>query len=213
MRLVRTSAAVLTLLSAMNDVAAQGSPRTLVGLWGFEQLLGPEVRGELLLERDGAIWRLRVAGVEVQSRQMGDTVRLSLPGNRGMLRVHVDRASTAMPHVMWVQPAGVSVPYASPVHLTISAPNTWASRVRSADTARPGANQARGRETGLLSGSSNARQAFGDARVKAHDGLRQLIHGRDEGETHGGNDQRVFHQVLSLLFFPEADEKAFHHKK
>lgn len=115
--------------AATAPLYAQVAHRSVEGLWGFEQVLGPDVRGELLLSRERDSWRLRVAGYEVQARQEADTVRLSLPGERGTLRVRVGKPSDVAPHAMWVQPAGSSVPYASPVQLTRAGNNTWRGTV------------------------------------------------------------------------------------
>lgn len=54
----------------------------------------------------------------------------------------------------------------------------------------------------LLCGTDRA-QALRHALVQANDGLRQLVHGGDERQTDGGDDQRVFHQVLPGFVAPD----------
>ncbi|GJG85961.1 hypothetical protein tb265_11420 [Gemmatimonadetes bacterium T265] len=104
----------------------------LLGLWGGEALLGPQVRGDLLLERGGPggrRWTARVAGFEVAADQAGDSVVLRLPGGQGTVRARVsgappDRPTDGMPNGrhgstpdgFWVQPAdGDGPPYATPL--------------------------------------------------------------------------------------------------
>jgi len=40
----------------------QTSAEALAGLWGVEQNLGPQVRGELILDARGPEWRAQIAG-------------------------------------------------------------------------------------------------------------------------------------------------------
>ena len=93
----------------------------LLGLWGGEALLGPQVRGELLLERRGRRWTARVAGFEGAADQAGDSVVLRLPGGQGTVRAWVPSASRSgpagrAPDGFWVQPAGGDgPPYATPL--------------------------------------------------------------------------------------------------
>lgn len=94
----------------------------LLGLWGAESQLGPQVRGALMLERAGHRWSLRVSGFEVNAQQTGDSVVMALPGGQGTLKLWI-RSTT--PQAFWVQPAGVISPYATPVHLRALRANRW----------------------------------------------------------------------------------------
>ena len=105
----------------------------LIGLWGFDHVAGPAISGPLILSRAGDRWHLRVAGYEISSVGAADTVLLELPGGKGTLRVHVRqpkgvRAATA--GALWIQPAGINVSYATPVHLTPASAGAWTGELR-----------------------------------------------------------------------------------
>ncbi|WP_052574525.1 serine hydrolase domain-containing protein [Gemmatimonas aurantiaca] len=97
----------------------------LLGLWGAEPVLGPQVRGGLTLERRGQTWSLRVAGFEVSATQQGDSVVMALPGGQGTLKVWPRTAGDRVPEVFWVQPPGLNASYATPVHLRQARANQW----------------------------------------------------------------------------------------
>ncbi len=103
----------------------------LEGLWGTEALLGPAVRGELLLEQRGDRWTLRAGGLEAAARADADTVRISLPGGAGTLRIRLGGATE--PHAMWIQPSGNLPEYASPVMLRAEGPGAWRGTIRPLD--------------------------------------------------------------------------------
>lgn len=112
------------------DAAAQANPvqahDDLLGLWGAEPQLGPQVRGAITVERLGRTWSLRVGGIEAAAVQQGDSVVVALPGGQGTLRLYL---RTAEPEAFWVQPAGLNAPYASPVHLRRTQTNRWVGTV------------------------------------------------------------------------------------
>lgn len=119
----------LTLLAsatiAHDAGAQQGAVRAgddLLGLWGAEPLLGPQVRGALTLERRGQQWSLRVAGFEVRAEARGDSVVIALPGGQGSLKLWT---RSARPEAFWVQPSGLNASYASPVRLRTESVNRW----------------------------------------------------------------------------------------
>lgn len=119
------------------------------GLWVATRRFGPDVRGRLLLVRDGAAWRAEVAGHAVPARVAGDTVRFALPDSAGSFsgRWARDRAARAGDtraggpragiNGHWVQPRTVAngTPYASPVRLAADGPNRWAGDVVPLDDA------------------------------------------------------------------------------
>ncbi|MEQ1692551.1 MAG: serine hydrolase domain-containing protein, partial [Gemmatimonas sp.] len=123
----------LLLLMCPKPMAAQ-STNALEGLWGFEHDAGPTTRGELLLSRSGTQWTLRLAGFETRAVQYADSVRLTIPGNRGTLRVRLPM-SAAPPEAMWIQPTSASgaSAYASPVRLTVAGHASWRGAVRPVD--------------------------------------------------------------------------------
>lgn len=116
----------------------------LLGLWGGEALLGPQVRGELLLERRGRRWTARVAGFEADADQAGDSVVLRLPGGQGMVRAWVrdERPGASpgrAPDGFWVQPAGAGgdPPYATPLRFAPAGVGTWRATVTPLDARFP----------------------------------------------------------------------------
>ena len=102
----------------------------LVGLWGAEVVFGTAVRGPLLLERAGDHFTVRVGGIEATARSTGDSVRIALPGGAGALRARI--AGRAL-QAMWIQPAGNSPAFASPVHLVPVRPGAWRGTVTPVD--------------------------------------------------------------------------------
>ncbi|HEY0931222.1 MAG TPA: serine hydrolase [Gemmatimonas sp.] len=106
----------------------------LLGLWGAEPQLGPQVRGALTLERHGQRWSARVSGFEVHAAQQGDSVVMTLPGGQGTLKLWT-RAGTrgntsgAVPEAFWVQPSGMNAAYATPVRLHQAGTNRWRGEV------------------------------------------------------------------------------------
>lgn len=119
-----TAVALATRASAQSPVRA-GDVRAnddLLGLWGSEQHLGPQVHGALHLERHGTAWSLRVAGFEARATQRGDSVVLALAGGQGALKLWI-RATG--PDAFWVQPSGVISSYATPVRLERESATRW----------------------------------------------------------------------------------------
>lgn len=114
--------------------AQPGSARAdadLLGLWGSEAHLGPQVRGELWLARQGQNWSLRVSGFEVSAEQRGDSVTIAMPGGQGTLRLWTRRAAqdAATLEAFWVQPSGQNAPYATKVRLRAAGANRWRGRI------------------------------------------------------------------------------------
>ena len=72
------------------------------------------------------------------------------------------------------------------------------------DTTRPHHNRPHIYFEALLGGRSNAGQVSRDALVQADDTLRELVDRGDQRQSHGGHDQGVFDQVLSVLFLNKA---------
>ena len=103
----------------------------LLGLWGAETVLGPQVRGALTLERRGQLWSLRVSGFETSARQLGDSVVMALPGGQGTLKLWMRAAdvSDRTPEAFWVQPSGLYSSFATAVGLSWESRNRWRGRV------------------------------------------------------------------------------------
>ncbi len=128
--------AALSLISLPCDLHAQANAARagddLLGLWGGEPVFGPQVRGELLLDRHGRRWIARVAGFEAMADQVGDSVVVTLPGGQGTLKAWV--GDTNAPLGFWIQPAAFdNPPYATPVHFRLAGNATWRGTVRPLD--------------------------------------------------------------------------------
>ncbi|QSQ13311.1 serine hydrolase domain-containing protein [Myxococcus landrumensis] len=98
----------------------------LVGVWGSERVLGPEVRGELTLVRSANAWRARIAGYEVQARVEGKKVSILLPGGQGELRgTLAEDGQRITGH--WIQPRVLmsGMTFATPVVLRALQPGVW----------------------------------------------------------------------------------------
>ncbi len=103
------------------------------GIWGFERLLGPEVRGKLTLLQDGAQWRAQVMGFEAVANQEGENLSFTLPGNRGEFRAHQSSEKKIVGH--WVQPAGLvnSYSFATSVELVPAGDGIWSGEIAPLD--------------------------------------------------------------------------------
>ncbi|MCP3097951.1 beta-lactamase family protein [Myxococcus sp. K15C18031901] len=102
----------------------------LVGLWGSEQVLGPQVRGELTLIRREGTWRARIAGFDVPVRVEGQKVDFLLPGGQGALRGSLSEDGRRVTG-HWLQPrvnmSGMK--FATPVSLSALQPGVWRGAV------------------------------------------------------------------------------------
>jgi CubicO group peptidase (beta-lactamase class C family) len=108
----------------------QMSAEALAGLWGVEQNLGPQVRGELILDARGPEWRAHIAGYDVSVERKGEDVSFTLPGGAGELRAHfTPDAKSIIGH--WIQPANAvyNNRYASPVVLSNIQEHVWRGEV------------------------------------------------------------------------------------
>ncbi|MBN8228220.1 serine hydrolase [Corallococcus macrosporus] len=100
----------------------------LVGIWGSERVLGPQVRGELTLVRDGNAWRARIAGFDVPARNEGRKVSIAFPG--GELRATLsENGQSITGH--WIQPPVLmsGMKFATPVELRSLQPGVWRGNV------------------------------------------------------------------------------------
>ncbi|MDB4889849.1 MAG: nylB, partial [Gemmatimonadetes bacterium] len=107
---------------------AQGKPAgdDLLGLWGGEAFFGPQIRGELVLDRRGSRWTARVGGFEATADQAGDSVVMRLAGGQGTVRLWVGGAT---PEGFWIQPEGFGAPYATPLHFRAAGMAMWRAEV------------------------------------------------------------------------------------
>ncbi|RJS22677.1 6-aminohexanoate hydrolase [Corallococcus sp. H22C18031201] len=109
---------------------ASPSAEGLVGTWGSERLLGPQVRGELTLTSRAGVWRARIAGFDVPARVEGGRLRVILPGGQGALRGPVPQEGQRITS-HWVQPrvrmSGMK--FATPVTLIPVQSGVWRGEV------------------------------------------------------------------------------------
>ncbi|WPB75845.1 serine hydrolase [Archangium violaceum] len=123
---------LLTLFPAF--VAAAPAPRApaeqLVGIWGSEPRLGPEVHGELTLVRSADVWRARIAGLDVPARVEGKKVSVVLPGGQGELRAMVAEDGKRI-RGHWLQPRVLmsGMRFATPVELRSLQADVWRGEV------------------------------------------------------------------------------------
>jgi CubicO group peptidase (beta-lactamase class C family) len=130
---LRTTLLLLPLLSLSALAgAADGSagPQKLVGLWGSENLYGPTVRGELVIDGRADAWQARLAGFDVAVTHTGAALSFALPGGQGQFRGRLDGATHRI-EGQWIQPPDVTNnnSYASPVELKPSQDGVWRGEV------------------------------------------------------------------------------------
>ncbi|MBZ4332873.1 beta-lactamase family protein [Corallococcus sp. AS-1-12] len=104
------------------------SAEALVGIWGSERILGPQVQGELTLVRHGDTWRARIGGFDVPARFEGCKVSVVFPG--GELRATLmENSQSITGH--WIQPRVLmsGMKFASPVELRALQPGVWRGNV------------------------------------------------------------------------------------
>jgi len=124
----------LPLLATCSALAAKpdggSSAEALVGLWGFEQLIGPLVAGELTVDARGSEWRARIAGYDVGLKRQGERLEFALPASAGELRARLTADGKAIIG-QWIQPANAvyNNRYASPVVLAKVTPKAWRGQV------------------------------------------------------------------------------------
>src|SRR5262245_41445034 len=83
--------------------AADARADSLMGLWGTRVPLGPELRGELRVARRDATWEASLGGQRTTFTVARDTVRFTMPGDRGGFRgvLSADRRTL---EGCWIQP-------------------------------------------------------------------------------------------------------------
>ena len=112
MRLVIT----LCLISSISFTAV-AQDTSLVGLWQAKNRFGPDLRGELRLERRGNAWVAAIGPQTVDARVRNDTVVAEFPDG-GNFSGYIERAAASISG-FWVQPRTVrnGGRYATPVAL------------------------------------------------------------------------------------------------
>jgi CubicO group peptidase (beta-lactamase class C family) len=106
----------------------------LIGLWGAELILGPQVHGELTIDARDTHWEANIAGYYVPVQHSGDFIRFSLPASTGEFRGHLTKDGQSMSG-QWIQPGGFfnNNSYASSVQLHTIATDVWRGTVQPLD--------------------------------------------------------------------------------
>lgn len=109
--------------------AGSAADSELIGLWGAERVLGPEVSGDLLISRDRDGWLARIGPFEARAPADGQRVHFELAGGRGEFRGQVERGRLAG---HWIQPATRvdGTRYATPVTLAPAGDGAFRGFVR-----------------------------------------------------------------------------------
>lgn len=133
-------AVLLTAGCFVSSAVARDEPdpaEELVGLWHAVRRFGPELRGELTVDRQETTWRAQIAGHDVAAERADCTesaeetcaLRFSFPGDRGTLNAYLRSAGSIAGH--WIQPrtqhSGLEA--ASPVTLSKVELGRWQGEV------------------------------------------------------------------------------------
>ena len=129
-----TFAAAMALLLALRAAPAQQGTPDLTGLWAAKVRFGPDVRGPLLLIRQGNAWRADIAGFSEPVRRSARELSFELPDGRGSFRGRLNGAEIAG---QWIGPVNQSsgMRYATPVVLRPDGPGRWRGVVTPLDDA------------------------------------------------------------------------------
>ncbi len=188
-------------------VPTDAAAESLVGIWGSEQVLGPQVRGELTLTRGESAWRARIAGFDVPVRQEGKAVSFVLPGGQGELRARLtDDRTRIVGH--WIQPrvrtSGMT--FATPVELRALQAQVWRGTVAPLEDRFSLYLVVQKDADGTLSAFiRNPERNFGNRllfRVSVQDGLVRLVATKGTTRLEGRFDAQA--RRLSL-FYPPLD--------
>jgi CubicO group peptidase (beta-lactamase class C family) len=133
-RIVRVSLAVaVSVLPSLEAQTVQApEAKDLVGLWRAKRHFGPEVRGSLTIQRDGAGFRAEIQGRAATVKLDQDRLSFELAGGEGSFRGRLTK-NRIVGH--WIQPPGVTLgaQYASPVTLEVLTPGRWRGVVEPID--------------------------------------------------------------------------------
>src|SRR5690349_18275092 len=102
----------------------------LVGLWGYEQVLGPLARGELTIDVRGTEWCARMAGFEAPVAHSSNDIRFALPDGQGDFRGRLSKDSKTI-QGYWIQSnKGIfDQRYTTPVMLFAAGASVWNGEV------------------------------------------------------------------------------------
>jgi CubicO group peptidase (beta-lactamase class C family) len=123
-----TLAAVAMLVLIIRTTSAQQRAPDLSGLWAATARFGPDIRGPLILLREGKAWRADIAGFAVPARFRGQAVSFELPDGKGNFRGQLNGANI-IGHWTGPRSQNSGLAFATPVTLEADGPNRWSGRV------------------------------------------------------------------------------------
>ena len=138
--MLRSSLALLLVgvLAPPREAAGASAPDSVSGLWAAELRLGPQMRGELRVTREGKQLRAAIAGMATRGETRGDSVQFDFPDRRGRFRGAWGPGHEAI-RGFWIQPpgpepdqqdpGGTGQSYASPLTLESAGPRAWRGTV------------------------------------------------------------------------------------
>src|SRR6476619_2486925 len=179
-----------------NSPAAAASTADLSGLWSAKKWFGPDVRGELIIERTSHGLLADIAGREAPVTQKGQELTFELPGKEGSFSGRFE--GPGLIPGLWLRKDGRS---ASPVMLKADGSGTWLG------TVDPGEDEfsfylfARRR----ADGSYDAVLRHPEFDLGNQRGVRRLIRGGDTVRLMAGKDDASERALASGFVQPEMD--------
>lgn len=125
----------LALLCAASSAQAQTSQPDLTGLWQAKRTFGPDVRGPLIITRNGAEWHADIAGFTVPLQATGSGIAFQLPDyHSGRFRGRIS-GTEIVGH--WIGPRTFNTgsSFATAVTLKAEGANRWRGEVQPFDDA------------------------------------------------------------------------------
>src|SRR5919112_943406 len=109
---------------AQGSSAPDSSTADLSGLWSAKKWFGPDVRGELIIERTSYGLLADIAGREAPVTRKGQELTFELPGKEGSFSGRIEGPGLIRGH--WIRKEG---PSASPVMLKADGSGKWLGTV------------------------------------------------------------------------------------
>jgi CubicO group peptidase (beta-lactamase class C family) len=121
-------AVVTAMLLAASKSTAQSTPPDLSGLWEAKVRSGPDIRGTLIILKDGTSWNADIAGFRVPARVAGNAISFELPDGKGGFRGHLD-GREIVGHWLGQKNPVNKTSYATPLVLEAAGANRWSGRL------------------------------------------------------------------------------------
>jgi CubicO group peptidase (beta-lactamase class C family) len=118
------------LLGIASSASVATPNQQLVGLWGSEQVSGPEAHGPLTIDCRSSDCSAEIAGISSTVMRNGTTVSFQLPNAQGEFRGHIAKAGLELTGE-WLQPGRVpgTFSFLTPVKLDRVEPDVWKGNV------------------------------------------------------------------------------------